>query len=74
MGGYIITSTNYYTYLSAGNTIPVVGIRVYITQVSGVLYNPYNGNNRYVKMVWNGNNYAVKINTVGNIVDFSLCS
>jgi hypothetical protein len=39
-----------------------------------VLYNPYNGNNRFIKMVWNGSNYAVRIDTVGNIVDFSLCS
>jgi hypothetical protein len=72
--GDIITSTYYYTYLSDGNTIPVVGIKVYTTQVSGVLYNPYNGNNRFIKMVWNGSNYAVRIDVVGNIVDFSLCS
>lgn len=72
--GDIITSTYYYTYLSDGNTIPVVGIKVYTTQVSGVLYNPFNCNNRYIKMIWNGSNYAVKIDIVGNIVDFSLCS
>ena len=72
--GDIITSTYYYTYLSDGNTVPVVGIKVYTTQVSGVLYNPFNGNNRYIKMIWNGSNYAVRIDIVGNIVDFSLCS
>jgi hypothetical protein len=72
--GDIITSTYYYTYLSDGNTVPVVGIKVYTTQVSGVLYNPYNGNNRYIKMGWNGSNYAVRIDTIGYIVDFSLCS
>lgn len=72
--GDIITSTNYYTYLNEASSIPVVGVKVYTTQFDGVLYNPFNGGNLYIKMVWNGSNYAVRIDNVGNIVDFTFCS
>ena len=72
--GDIITSTYYYTYLSQASTVPIVGVKVYTTQVNGTLYNPFNGNNKFLKMVWGGNNYAVRVDTIGNIVDFTLCS
>jgi hypothetical protein len=72
--GDVITSTNYYTYLNQASSIPVVGVKVYTTQVNSVLYNPYNGGNLYTKMLWGSSNYAVRIDNVGNIVDFSFCS
>lgn len=72
--GDIITSTNYYTYLNQANTIPVIGATVYTTQLYGTLYNPFNGGNKFLLMVFGGSNYAVKIDTSGNITDFVLCS
>jgi hypothetical protein len=72
--GDIITSTNYYTYLNQANTIPVIGAIVYTTQLYGTLYNPFNGGNKFLLMVFGGSNYAVKINTSGQITDFVLCS
>jgi len=72
--GDIITSTNYYTYLNQANSIPVIGVTVYTTQLYGTLYNPFNGGNKFLLMVFGGNNYAVKINTSGQITDFVLCS
>jgi hypothetical protein len=72
--GDIITSTNYYTYLNQADTIPVVGVVVYTTQLYGNLYNPFNGGNRFLLMKFGGNNYAVKIDTSGHIIDFVLCS
>lgn len=68
-----ITLTNYYTYIAQANLVPVVGVIVYQTVVNGVLYNPYNGGNRYIKMGWGGNYYIVKINTQGQIVEYQIC-
>jgi hypothetical protein len=72
--GDVITSTYYYTYLNQANLIPVVGVKVYTTQVNGVLYNPYNGGNNFLLMTWGSSNYAVRIDNLGNIVDFTFCS
>ena len=69
----IMTIVNYYTYISQANTIPVIGATIYQTNVNGVLYNPYNGFNRYLKMRFGSNNYVVLINTVGNIVNYIIC-
>jgi len=70
----IITLQNYYTYLSEANSVPVVGAKVYQTLVGIVLYNVYNGNNRWIKMGFGSDYYAVQINTVGEIIDFVVCS
>ena len=72
--GDVITSTYYYTYLNQANTIPVIGAIVYTTQLYGTLYNPFNGGNKFLLMVFGSSNYAVKINTSGQITDFVLCS
>jgi hypothetical protein len=68
-----ITVTNYYTYIAEANLTPVLNATVYTTLTNGSLYNPYNGNNRYIKMGWGGTYYAVQINTVGQIIDFISC-
>jgi hypothetical protein len=69
-----ITLTNYYTYIGDANLTPVVGVKVYTTLSNGVLYNPYNGQNRLRKMGFGGNYYAVLVDTSGNIVSFTICS
>jgi len=71
--GDIISVVNYYTYISYANLVPVIGAKVYTTLVNGVLYNPFNGNNRFLKMIFGSNTYAVQINTIGEIVSFSIC-
>jgi hypothetical protein len=71
--GDIITVQSYYTYISQANTVPVIGVKVYTTLVGGVLYNPFNGGNKFIKMVFGGNNYAVQINSSGDIVSFASC-
>lgn len=71
--GDVITLNNFYTYISEANTIPVVGITVYQTLVNGTLYNPYNGGNKYRKMVFGANSYAVLVDSSGLIQGFSIC-
>jgi hypothetical protein len=68
-----VTLTNYYTYISQSNLIPVVGATVYQTVSNGVLYNPYNGGSNYILMGFGSNFYVVKINTQGAIVEFQIC-
>ena len=68
-----MTLTNYYTYIAQANLIPVVGVTVYQTVSSGVLYNPYNGGNRYIKMGFGNGFYVVKINAQGVIVEYQIC-
>jgi hypothetical protein len=68
-----ITLTNYYTYIAQANLIPVVGIIVYQTVSGGVLYNPYNGGYRYIKMGWGSDYYVVKIGLNGEIIEFEIC-
>jgi hypothetical protein len=68
-----ITMTQYYTYLNQANTIPVLGVIVYMYQINGVLYNPFPGDNKYLKMMFGVNYYEVKINPVGEIIEFTLC-
>lgn len=71
--GDILTVQNYYTYISQANLTPVIGVTVYTTLVNGVLYNPFNGNNRFLKMVFGSTNYAVQIDSSGLIVSFATC-
>ena len=68
-----MTLTNYYTYIAQANLVPVVGVVVYQTLVNGTLYNPYNGGDRYIKMLWGINFYVVKINSQGEIVEYEIC-
>ena len=72
--GDVLTSTNYYTYINQANSIPVVGVTVYATQVSGVLYNPVNAGNNWTLLEFGGNLYAVQINNLGQITSYSFCS
>jgi len=69
----ITTITSYYTYIADANLTPVIGATIYQTQVGGTLYNPLYGANRYLKMVFGGDNYIVKINGTGQIVDYQIC-
>jgi len=69
----VITSTSYYTYINQANTVPVLGVTVYMTNVNGVLYNPYDGNSKWILMVWGSTYYAVQINDLGQITSFGIC-
>lgn len=71
--GDILSVINYYTYISEANLVPIIGVKIYTTLVNGTLYNPFNGNNKYLKMVFGSTTYAVQINTVGEIVSFNAC-
>ncbi len=68
-----MTLTNYYTYIAQANLVPVLGAVVYQTLVNGVLYNIYNGGDRYIKMGWGSDFYVVKINSQGEIVEYEIC-
>jgi len=68
-----LTFTNYYTYINEANLVPVVGVKIYQTAFGGTLFNPYNGNNRFTKFTFGGNNYAVQVDTSGNIVSYVAC-
>jgi len=67
------TSVNYYTFINEANTIPVIGVKIYQTAFGGALFNPYNGNNRFTKFTFGGNNYAVQVDTSGTITSFVAC-
>lgn len=68
-----ITTTSYCTYISEANSVPVSGATVYTTNFNGVLYNPYNGDNKWILMNWDGTFYAVRIDPYGKIVEFAIC-
>jgi hypothetical protein len=68
-----LTLANYYTYINQANTVPVVGVKIYQTAFGGTLYNPYNGNNRFTKFTFGGNNYAVQVDGGGTIMSFVTC-
>ena len=70
----IITLTNYYTYISEANSVPVIGVKVYKTLLNGVLYNPYNGGNKFILMGFGSLFYAVQIDTSGSIIGYTLCT
>jgi hypothetical protein len=67
------TSVNYYTYINEADIIPVIGVKIYQTAFGGTLFNPYNGNNRFTKFTFGGNNYAVQVDTSGTITSFVAC-
>ena len=68
-----MTIVNYYTYISQANLTPVIGATVYQTLVNGVLYNPFNGGNKYIKMGWGSNYYVTQIDSSGNILSYQIC-
>lgn len=68
-----ITFTNYYTYINQANTVPVVGVKIYQSAFGGLLFNPYNGQNRWTLMTFGEFYYAVQVDTSGTILDFSIC-
>lgn len=69
----IMTIVNYYTYISQANLTPVVSATVFQTLVNGVLYNPFNGGNKYLKMKFGNDFYVVQINSTGQIMSYQLC-
>lgn len=68
------TLVNYYTYINQANTVPVIGVKIYQSAFGGTLFNPYNGNNRFTKFTFGGNNYAVQVDTSGAITSFVACT
>ncbi len=68
-----LTFTNYYTYINEADAVPIVGVKIYQTAFGGVLFNPYNGNNRFTKFTFGGNNYAVQVDGTGTIVSYVPC-
>ena len=44
-----------------------------MSENNSVLYNPYNGNDLYLKMNFGGTYYSVQINSSGEITDFTEC-
>ena len=69
-----MTLENYYTYISEANSVPVIGVTVYETAVGIILYNVYNGQNKWIKMGFGSDYYEVQINTAGEISNFVICS
>jgi hypothetical protein len=63
-----------YTYINEANLVPVVGVTVYSNLYGGVLFTPYNGQDRFILMEWGGLYYAVQINPSGQIVRYDLCT
>lgn len=68
-----LTFNNYYTYINEADSVPVVGVKIYQNAFDGTLFNPYNGNNRFTKFTFGGNNYAVQVDTSGTIVSYVAC-
>ncbi len=68
-----LTLTNYYTYINEADSVPVIGVKIYQNAFGGVLFNPYNGQNRFTKFTFGGNNYAVQVDGSGIIVSFVVC-
>ena len=69
----VITITPLYNYLTEAVSTPVINATLYSTLVGNVLFNPFNGNNRWYLMQWSSGLYAVQINTLGQIQSFVIC-
>jgi hypothetical protein len=63
----------YYTSYVATPSTPVIGATVYQTNIGGSLFNPVNQGNRWRKMIFGANTYAVQIDSSGIIINFTLC-
>jgi len=68
-----LTFVNYYTYLNEADAVPVIGVKIYQNTFGGTLFNPYNGNSRFTKFTFGGNNYAVQVDSGGTILSFVAC-
>jgi len=68
-----MTIVNYYTYISQANLTPVISATVYQTLAGGVLYNPFNGVNKYIKMGFGSSFYIVQVDNGGSIINYTLC-
>jgi hypothetical protein len=66
--GDIMTILPYYTYISESNSAPVIGATIYETAVNTTLYNPYVGENKYVKLQFGSDFYVVQINQYNQVV------
>lgn len=69
----VMTILPYYTYINESNSVPVIGVTIYETAVNTTLYNPYVGENKYVKLQFGSNFYVVQINDNGEITSFTIC-
>ena len=69
----IMTILPYYTYISEANIVPVVDVIVYQTLSNGVLYNPFNGEDKFYKMSFGLYYYWVQIGINGDIISFEVC-
>ncbi len=70
LSDYVNYGLFWYTYISSAFLTPVIGAVVYRQAVNDSLFNPVNGNNQWRIMLFNGEIWAVQINTVGQIIDF----
>lgn len=71
--GDIPTINCLFTYIAAAFGTPVLGALVYQTNVNGTLYNLYDGENKWILMLFSGVPYAVQINPVGVLTSFVSC-
>jgi hypothetical protein len=69
----LMTILPYYTYLSEANLIPVIGVTIYTTTSNGVLYNPFNGENKFIKIKFGNDFYVVQVGNDGKILSFEIC-
>jgi uncharacterized delta-60 repeat protein len=70
----VVTILPYYTYISESNTIPVINATIYETLLNGVLYNPFNGEDKFYKMSFGEYFYWVQIDINGDITSFEVCA
>jgi hypothetical protein len=69
-----MTYSTLFTYISGATTIPVLNSVIYQYAVDDVLYEPFVGNNQYLKMQFGTDFYAVRINNSGMTTDFNICN
>lgn len=69
----ILTIQNYYTYIYEADLVPVIGVVVYTVNNGIGLFVPFVGNSQWIKLQFDGNDYAVQINNLGEIENFELC-
>lgn len=72
--GDTLTIQPLFNYITGATTTPVLTTKLYLTNVGGVLYNPYVGQDKWYLMNWSSGNYSVQINSDGEIIDFSGCT
>lgn len=70
----IMTNSTYFTYASGATFIPVINSVIYQNSIGETLINPVNGDNKFLKMQFGSSLYAVRIDTTGGTVSYTLCS